>query len=175
MNQKSTRSLIGLYCQEELQMLSPLMFNNKELCMLLNLHENTKLTKKAAFYLLKEFCISEFFEKWLYKYNSKQAKATERKEKASFYNTNEWKSLRYKVLAAANGKCECCGMSSSMGAVLHVDHIKPRSKYPELALEFSNMQILCADCNIGKSNKDDTDWRDNPYSDFNVNNFLINI
>jgi len=43
--------------------------------------------------------------------------------------------------------------------VLHVDHIKPRSKYPELSLTFSNLQILCEDCNFGKSNIDQTDWR----------------
>jgi hypothetical protein len=35
---------------------------------------------------------------------------------------------------------------------LHVDHIKPVSKYPELKLEFDNLQILCENCNLGKSN-----------------------
>ena len=42
---------------------------------------------------------------------------------------------------------------------IHVDHIKPRSKYPELELDINNLQVLCEDCNIGKSNIDETDWR----------------
>jgi 5-methylcytosine-specific restriction endonuclease McrA len=40
-----------------------------------------------------------------------------------------------------------------------VDHIKPRSTHPKLALAFDNLQLLCEDCNIGKSNKCDIDWR----------------
>ena len=43
--------------------------------------------------------------------------------------------------------------------VMHVDHIKPRSKFPDLELEFDNLQILCKACNLGKSNKDQTDFR----------------
>ena len=83
-----------------------------------------------------------------------------RLERGQFYSSAPWKELRYRVLKASDGRCALCGVSASSGAVLHVDHIKPRSLFPELALEESNMQVLCADCNIGKSNKDDTDWRD---------------
>ena len=42
---------------------------------------------------------------------------------------------------------------------MNVDHIKPRRLYPGLALEKSNLQVLCADCNHGKGNWDQTDWR----------------
>ncbi|RYZ77144.1 MAG: HNH endonuclease [Proteobacteria bacterium] len=42
---------------------------------------------------------------------------------------------------------------------MHVDHIKPRSKYPHLELEFSNIQVLCPPCNFGKSNKYEDDFR----------------
>jgi len=45
------------------------------------------------------------------------------------------------------------------GIVIHVDHIKPRSRYPELSLEIENLQVLCEDCNMGKSNVFETDWR----------------
>jgi 5-methylcytosine-specific restriction endonuclease McrA len=45
------------------------------------------------------------------------------------------------------------------GIVIHIDHILPRSKYPELSLVFDNLQVLCESCNLGKSNKDETDWR----------------
>jgi len=53
-------------------------------------------------------------------------------------------------------KCMCCGATDSP---IHVDHIKPRSKHPELELELSNLQILCEDCNMGKGGWDQTDWR----------------
>ena len=42
---------------------------------------------------------------------------------------------------------------------MNVDHIKPRKKYPELALDKSNLQVLCEECNHGKGNWDETDWR----------------
>ena len=43
---------------------------------------------------------------------------------------------------------------------MHVDHILPRSKYPELELWFMNQQVLCKWCNWEKSNTDYTDYRD---------------
>ena len=42
--------------------------------------------------------------------------------------------------------------------MVHVDHIKPRSKYPKLALVKSNLQVMCEDCNLGKVNTDTIDW-----------------
>lgn len=77
---------------------------------------------------------------------------------ADFYLTREWRELRYKALQANEGRCQCCGRTPAHGIVLHVDHIKPKSKFPHLALTLTNLQVLCADCNIGKSNKDETDW-----------------
>lgn len=75
-----------------------------------------------------------------------------------FYLCLPWRELRYAVLKKRGAKCECC--HSTQGP-FHVDHIKPRSKYPELELELeeSNLQVLCADCNMGKGAWDDTDWR----------------
>ena len=67
-----------------------------------------------------------------------------------FYSSQAWKNLRIKALAKGN-YCRACGRKPDK-IVLHVDHILPRSIYPELALELSNLQILCADCNLGKSN-----------------------
>jgi 5-methylcytosine-specific restriction endonuclease McrA len=70
----------------------------------------------------------------------------------TFYDTREWRELRWKVLRKSDMRCNACGRSRSDGIILHVDHIKPRSKYPELELVESNLQVLCEDCNIGKSN-----------------------
>ena len=72
--------------------------------------------------------------------------------KSEFYQTFEWRQLRWKVLLESDKCCAMCGRSKAHGIILHVDHIKPRSKYPALELTQSNLQVLCEDCNIGKSN-----------------------
>lgn len=77
-----------------------------------------------------------------------------------FYDSREWKRLRYAVLLDHYNKHgHTCLLCRRKEVVLHVDHIKPRSKYPELALDKENLQVLCADCNQGKSNWDETDFR----------------
>ena len=75
-----------------------------------------------------------------------------------FYESREWLDLRYKVLKQYGRICQLCG-NHGKGVIIDVDHIKPRSKYPELELEFTNCQPMCRPCNKGKSNKDETDWR----------------
>jgi 5-methylcytosine-specific restriction endonuclease McrA len=82
-----------------------------------------------------------------------------RAEQPDFYDSDEWRRLRYEALKRNNGCCQCCGRRASLDNPLHVDHIKPRSLYPVLALARGNLQVLCADCNKGKSNIDQTDWR----------------
>ena len=73
-----------------------------------------------------------------------------------FYKTREWRQLRYKVLVKFGRKCMCCGETAGH---IHVDHIQPRSLHPHLELDESNLQVLCEACNMGKSNKDSTDFR----------------
>ncbi len=77
--------------------------------------------------------------------------------KADFYRTREWFDLRYKAILKYGRVCACC---KSKEGPHHVDHVKPRSKYPSLELELRNLQVLCEACNIGKSNTDETDWRE---------------
>lgn len=78
----------------------------------------------------------------------------------AFYRSEEWRIVRFQALKDSRGCCDLCGRSQrDHGVVLHVDHIRPRSKFPELALCLANLQILCEDCNLGKGNRDDTDWR----------------
>jgi 5-methylcytosine-specific restriction endonuclease McrA len=76
-----------------------------------------------------------------------------------FYKTDSWRLLRYEVLKKYGAVCQCCGAKAGNGVVIHVDHIKPRSLYPHLELCFDNLQPLCEDCNLAKSNTDETDWR----------------
>ena len=73
-----------------------------------------------------------------------------------FYRTREWRDVRYKALVRFGKKCQACGET---GGYIHVDHILPRSKHPDKELSIENLQVLCEACNIGKSNTDTTDWR----------------
>lgn len=99
--------------------------------------------------------------KWL-KRRARLAKKREKFDRAlipAFYDSPEWKRLRYEALKRSSGKCECCGNGPAQGAVLNVDHIKPRQRFPHLALSLDNLQVLCSWCNQGKGGWDHTDWR----------------
>ncbi len=61
------------------------------------------------------------------------------------------RTLRYKVLDRDGHRCKKCGRSPQDGIILHVDHINPISKGGKTNL--GNLQTLCADCNLGKSNR----------------------
>lgn len=88
-----------------------------------------------------------------------KAKVTDTKARVDFYSSPQWRALRMKVLVRWGARCQCCGVTPNDGAVMHVDHIKPRARHPELALDEENMQVLCEDCNMGKGAWDMTDWR----------------
>lgn len=77
----------------------------------------------------------------------------------AFLESKAWKRLRYQALKLCGSKCQACGASPESGAVLNVDHIRPRVLFPELALRLGNLQVLCGDCNEGKGNWDMTDFR----------------
>ena len=79
--------------------------------------------------------------------------------RGDFYLTDAWRAVRYDALRLHGGACQCCGARPVAGHPLHVDHIKPRSRFPELALVVTNLQVLCEDCNLGKGARDETDWR----------------
>ena len=59
--------------------------------------------------------------------------------------------LRFKVMQRDNFKCCICGKSPAISpnVILHIDHIKPWSKGGETTID--NLQTLCSDCNLGKS------------------------
>lgn len=63
-----------------------------------------------------------------------------------FYSSIQWRLLRRQILSTSN-KCQQCNSNYN----LQVDHIKPRSKYPDLALDIKNLQVLCEQCNLKKS------------------------
>ena len=87
-------------------------------------------------------------------------KASYRTQSDLFLASWEWRTLRYEVLKLHDRRCMCCGATpDDKVTVLHVDHIKPRHTHPELALDSTNLQVLCSVCNQGKGAWDTTDYR----------------
>jgi len=84
-----------------------------------------------------------------------------KKPSAAFYSSWEWKRLRYEALRLHGHRCQCCGWrpGDTEHGYLVVDHIKPRSARPDLELRLDNLQVLCNDCNMGKSNVFEDDFR----------------
>ena len=80
--------------------------------------------------------------------------------RSAFYQSDAWRRIRYAVLERDGARCACCGRTPQRhDVVVHVDHIKPRSVEPERELDPTNLQVLCEDCNLGKSADYSTDWR----------------
>ena len=75
-----------------------------------------------------------------------------------FYKTWEWKKARYNALKNYGAKCQCCGATGQQSRIV-VDHIKPIRFHWDLRCDQNNLQVLCNDCNMGKSYQDQTDWR----------------
>lgn len=66
---------------------------------------------------------------------------------------------RFQVFQRDGWRCVSCGRNpDEHPIILHVDHITPRSKGGADALD--NYQTLCDLCNLGKSNRDDTNIRE---------------
>lgn len=73
-----------------------------------------------------------------------------------FYDSPEWQALRLATLRKYGCVCMKC---KAKDTIMHVDHIKPRSLWPELELDDNNLQVLCEDCNLSKGNKEAIDYR----------------
>jgi 5-methylcytosine-specific restriction endonuclease McrA len=80
--------------------------------------------------------------------------ATDRKkridEAQAFYSSPEWSKLRDNVITKRGTRCAQCGREIRRKTDVTVDHILPRSKHPQLALEETNLQVLCRSCNSAK-------------------------
>jgi hypothetical protein len=61
--------------------------------------------------------------------------------------------LRMDILARDEYTCQICGADRGTGAILEIDHIHPVSRGG--TNDPNNLQVLCRDCNAGKSNRID--------------------
>ena len=69
---------------------------------------------------------------------------------ANFLNSGPWKKLREQTRNRWKSQCRPCGICGnsldwSKGRT-SVDHIVPRRVRPDLALEPSNLQVVCKRC-----------------------------
>lgn len=76
-----------------------------------------------------------------------------------FYTTPEWQAIRRAVIRRDGRVCRGCARHISLTRDLTVDHIRPRSKFPELALDQENLQVLCRKCNSAKGARE---WPSRP-------------
>lgn len=123
-----------------------------------NLREFESMTHHTKKIIISNFgkwstCLKEFVD-WINNKNenNKPTLKTNIKHKTP---REPSKSLRYDVLKRDNFKCVICGKSPSTtpNIELHIDHIIPYSLGGETTID--NLQTLCSECNLGKSNKKD--------------------
>ena len=67
-----------------------------------------------------------------------------------FYASAQWQLVRELVITEQGRICQECERPIRDDFDLTVDHIKPKNKFPELALDKSNLQILCRRCYSAK-------------------------
>lgn len=72
-----------------------------------------------------------------------------KKETVQYQRSLMTPKLRFDVMRRDGFRCKYCGRSEADGVKLHIDHIKPVSKGGKT--EMSNLQTLCDECNLGKS------------------------
>lgn len=89
--------------------------------------------------------------------SSTQEMAERRAAKLAESKVRVMPAIRWQVFQRDQWRCVSCGRNSHDDAILHVDHIVPRSLGGQDLL--SNFQTLCDVCNVGKSNRDSTDLR----------------
>lgn len=68
----------------------------------------------------------------------------------TFEKSAEWLEMRERALTKYGKVCKQCGAVDG----LQVDHIKPKSRHPHLALEIDNLQVLCWPCNRTKGTRE---------------------
>jgi len=117
------------------------------------LNRGEELTKEKVVVLALSTVSPEF------RYETSVEKTIHLARSKGFYESQYWRNIRLQALERNTRGCEACGRTVADGVQLHVDHILPRSTYPEFALTLNNLQILCKDCNFGKGNVHTTNFR----------------
>lgn len=66
--------------------------------------------------------------------------------------TSRWghQEIRSQLATDASRKCAYCEAVVADVSYPHVEHIRPKSKFPELAHDWSNLGVACQVCNVEK-------------------------
>ena len=70
----------------------------------------------------------------------------------NYKHGNDWKTLRNIILERDDYTCQECRWCEP--DIMQVDHIQPKSIYPELQYELNNLECLCPNCHARKTIKD---------------------
>jgi predicted restriction endonuclease len=144
-----------LYCKDKIEELEK------------NINRHQKRFERSY----KQFELTDFENKKLYAYNSKLAKevvalelenielkkqlgqedvSNKKKDVVTPKRKVFTKSIRHEVFKRDEYRCLECG-ATNQETSLHIDHILPVSQGG--SDEMSNLQTLCRDCNLSKSNR----------------------
>jgi 5-methylcytosine-specific restriction endonuclease McrA len=66
-----------------------------------------------------------------------------------------WKKAEFERI---QGVCPVCGVTLPSIDFFHIDHIQPLCDRPDLAIELSNLRLVCSKCNLRKGAKKDDCW-----------------
>lgn len=69
----------------------------------------------------------------------------DRRASIAFYQSPAWLKLR-RAFLGMNPTCAECKRQGQLALATHVHHVKERLDYPELALEWNNLEALCCSC-----------------------------
>lgn len=72
---------------------------------------------------------------------------------APFYNTAEWNELRERKRRAEHYECERCRAKGRYRPGRTVHHKKYLRQFPELAMDYDNLECLCEECHYGEHHK----------------------
>ena len=64
----------------------------------------------------------------------------------------KWQSIKTKARIRDDHTCQICGLREI--EIMEVDHIKPRSRFPELEYVLENLLTLCPNCHRRKTVRD---------------------
>lgn len=97
-------------------------------------------------------------KKWLMELYHSGSNVIICKDDTAFYASKEWRELRDWCFSFWGRRCLKC-KDDDPECDMHVDHIKPKAKFPDLALDKDNVQPLCWLCNRTKSDRGEKDYR----------------
>lgn len=63
-----------------------------------------------------------------------------------FYKSKAWQTLRNQVMLRDKSRCKWCGRVVFQAGGPRVDHIETLKNRPDLAMDITNLRLLCAQC-----------------------------